>query len=404
MTKASSSASPPKSLSERRNEAFSGTLACAGLFAGIGGLELGLSKAGHHTVLLCENDDAATTVLAKRFPGIPLAADVRTMRSLPTETELVCAGFPCQNLTQVGDKKGIAGGQSSLVEHVFRLLRKRPVQWVIIENVSFMLQLDRGSAIKKIIESLESLGYHWAYRIVDSFCFGVPQRRRRVFIVASLEYDPRAVLLADDAGPLTSVTALLTVPLGFYWTEGNAGVGLAVDSVPPLKGGSGLGIPSAPAILFPEGLVATPHIRDAERLQGFPAGWTDPASTVERASIRWRLIGNAVTVPVAKWLGKRLLKPGNYSGEDDPELSARDRWPNAAWNLGDGRRVSKVSENPFANRASLMNFLRHEGRPLSVKATDGFVRRVRNSGLRVPRGFLAALERHASRAEHRGSL
>src|SRR5690606_19679397 len=96
---------------------------------------------------------------------------------------------------------------------------------------------------------------------------------------------------------------------GFYWTEGLRGLGWAVNAVPTLKGGSSIGIPSPPAIVLPDGRVVTPDIRDAERLQGFPADWTKVAETVARRSARWRLVGNAVSVPAADWIGKRLLKP-----------------------------------------------------------------------------------------------
>jgi C-5 cytosine-specific DNA methylase len=71
-------------------------LTTVGLFSGIGGLELGLSRAGHRTVMLCENDRVARAVLDARFPQIPKHGDVTTLRDLPQETELVAAGFPCQ--------------------------------------------------------------------------------------------------------------------------------------------------------------------------------------------------------------------------------------------------------------------------------------------------------------------
>jgi DNA (cytosine-5)-methyltransferase 1 len=74
--------------------------------------------------------------------------------------------------------------------------------------------------------------------------------------------------------------------------------------VPTLKGGSGLGIPSPPAIWMPDGHFVLPDIRDAERLQGFPAGWTEAALTGHsKEGARWKLVGNAVSVPVSRWLG-----------------------------------------------------------------------------------------------------
>ena len=82
-----------------------------------------------------------------------------------------------------------------------------------------------------------------------------------------------------------------------------------VNAIPTLKGGSTVGVPSPPAIWLPDGRFVTPDIRDAERLQGFAVDWTRPAETVRRRSFRWKLVGNAVSVPVAKWVGDRLAKP-----------------------------------------------------------------------------------------------
>src|SRR5262249_7234842 len=93
-----------------------------------------------------------------------------------------------------------------------------------------MLFLDRGRALRQVLWRLERLGYHWAYRIVDSRAFGLPQRRERVFILATTKGDPRDVLLSDDVGngmrPRINGHA---VPIRFYWTEGNKGMGIAVQ-------------------------------------------------------------------------------------------------------------------------------------------------------------------------------
>jgi hypothetical protein len=82
-------------------------LKAVGLFAGIGGLELGLTKAGHEIVFLCEIDPAARAVLKKRFDGIEIKEDIRLIPKLPRETDLVVAGFPCQDLSQVGQTHGM---------------------------------------------------------------------------------------------------------------------------------------------------------------------------------------------------------------------------------------------------------------------------------------------------------
>lgn len=124
------------------------SLKVAGLFAGIGGFELGLLRAGHETVVLCENDPAAKAVLEARFPDIDIVPDVRDLRELPSDTDMIAAGFPCQDLSQAGDTRGIKGARSGLVSDVFRLLETHEVPWLLLENVPFMLQLGRGSAMR----------------------------------------------------------------------------------------------------------------------------------------------------------------------------------------------------------------------------------------------------------------
>jgi DNA (cytosine-5)-methyltransferase 1 len=363
-----------------------------GLFAGVGGLERGLHRNGHETLLLCENDRSAVAVLSARFPDIRLHEDICTLKALPRRTTLVVAGFPCQDLSQAGRTAGISGSRSGLVDEVFRLVRKHRTPWLVLENVPFMLQLGRGRAMNVITKTLEEYGYRWAYRVVDARAFGLPQRRRRVYLVASLTGDPRTVLFADEAGCVDEEQREGDgVACGFYWTEGNRGLGWAVDAIPTLKGGSTVGIPSAPAILLPSGSVVMPDIRDAERLQGFPANWTEPAEKISRSGMRWRLIGNAVSVRAAAWLGRRLLKPGRVL--DFPLSSVRsNHWPSAAWNMGAGRFAVHASEWPVQRRYTpLVEFLRYAPKLLSRKATRGFLERAERSKLRFPEGFLAAL-------------
>jgi len=370
-----------------------------GLFAGIGGIERGLHRAGHTTALLCENEPAAAAVLTTRFSDIPLHLDVRTLGSIPKATSLIAAGFPCQDLSQAGTTRGIAGARSGLIGEVFRLVEKHRTPWVLLENVPFMLQLARGEAINVIAEAFEALGYKWAYRVIDARAFGLPQRRRRVYFLASRFEDPRTVLFADEAGPVKE--PMLNgdpVACGFYWTEGVRGLGWAVDAIPTLKGGSAIGIPSSPAILMPNGDVVTTDIRDAERLQGFPCNWTKPAERVARKGSRWKLVGNAVSVSAAAWVGKRLARPGVPLQFETSPLLLSKQWPTAAWNVGTGRVSVAASEWPVKKPyLSLDEFLRFEPTLLSLKATAGFLRRTETASLRFPPGFIDAVRKHLQR-------
>jgi DNA (cytosine-5)-methyltransferase 1 len=368
----------------------------AGLFAGIGGLELGLHRAGHETVVFSEIWGPAAAVLARRFDGIPNAGDIANLKSLPSDVDLVTAGFPCQDLSQAGKTAGINGQKSGLVAHVFRLIDRRKPKWVLLENVSFMLRLDNGSAMTRLVSEFEERGYRWAYRVVNSLSF-VPHRRERVFFLASREGDPSDVLLVDEGAPAVPSTRLDTHAHGFYWTEGTRGLGWGPDCVPTLKNGSTVGIPSPPAILLTNGEIVTPDIRDAERLQGLPSNWTKPAESVSRASMRWSLIGNAVTQPVAAWIGLRLAAPKVFDRSRDGAIPVPGGWPRAARFDGETRREVHISEYPaWRKRKPLEEFLRYEPNLLSPRATAGFLSRIEKSTLRFVPGFKDRVRSHLS--------
>lgn len=369
----------------------------AGLFAGIGGFELGMHRAGHETEIVCDVLPSSRAVLQARFPDVEYRDDITKLRSLPKSIDLVCAGFPCQDLSQAGRTAGLGGQRSGLIGEVFRLLSRRRVKTVVVENVPFMLQLNGGDAMRAIVDEFERRGYRWAYRVVDTYSFGLPQRRERVYLVASTEFDPATVLLSDDCPLLRPRTALGRVAHGFYWTEGRGGLGWAVDSVPTLKNGSTIGIPSPPAVLMPDGCLIKPGIRDGERLQGFDADWTKPAEDVTRSSLRWSLVGNAVSVPVAQWVGERLAAPGVYDAARDRSMSTQGKLPRAARFDGNSRFAVDISADPLGCRPpALADFLSdYEGQqPLSLKATLGFLSRTRRAKLRFEPGFIESVERH----------
>jgi DNA (cytosine-5)-methyltransferase 1 len=371
------------------------SLTVAGLFAGIGGIEVGLHEAGHESLVLVEIDEAARAVLAEHFSGVRIESDIRLLKRLP-DADLVAAGFPCQDLSQAGRTAGITGRNSGLVDEVFRLLEsmKNEPRWLLLENVPFMLQLDRGEAMRYLASRLEELGYSWAYRVVDTRAFGVPQRRRRVLLLASRTDDPRTVLFSEDAGAGTDPEPS-EVACGFYWTEGIRGLGWAVDAVPTLKGGSTIGIPSPPAIWMLDGSIVTPDIRDAERLQGFEAGWTEPALAVSKRGHRWKLVGNAVCAPVARWLGEQLNAPRAYCGDADAPMAPGASWPDAAWGMDGDRHVAAVSTWPTrAARVHLADFLEYEPTPLSARAAAGFLGRAKRSSLKFPDGLLDDVAAH----------
>lgn len=375
------------------------------LFSGIGGIELGLERGGHRTILQCEILSTAQAVLRHHFVDVPLESDVTRINGLPAETDLICAGFPCQDLSQAGKTKGLDGLSSGLINEVFRLVKAfcangLRLPTLLLENVPFMLQLNGGMAMRTILDALEAFGYHWAYRVVDTYSFGIPQRRERVYLVASVEMEPADVLLTDDAPLTRPSTNIGEAAHGFYWTEGRTGLGWAPNAIPTLKNGSTIGIPSPPAILMPSGAVIKPDLRDAERLQGFVEDWTLPAENVDRASKRWSLVGNAVSVPVAQWVGDRLQMPGTYDMSKDMPFPNKGKLPRAARGSITQRHAVNISTDPVGVQPpSLSEFLNHEGTPLSLRAISGFYSRTQQAKLRFPEGFIDAVRAHLATME-----
>ncbi len=364
-----------------------------GLFAGIGGFELGLQRAGIVPDLLCEYWTPASEILRARFDA-DVVGDIRELRSIP-KVDVVTAGFPCTDLSQVGRTAGIEGSESGLVREAFRLIENAASTWVVLENVPNMLSLRGGSAMTYIADWFEERGWNWAYRTVDSQHFGLRQRRRRVFLVASRSEDPRAVLFAEDAGPTTARANHSAY--GFSWTEGNRGVGWGDGVTPTLKGGSKVGIASPPAIWRIDGepgrAIIRPSVRAGERLQGFRAGWTEGS----KDGVRWKMVGNAVSVPVAAWIGRGLTPPGDPLDVDRRALRPGDRWPSAAASIGGVRESWSLSDRPIhAKPPSTLSGLidRHGGTPLSFGATKGFYSRLHASSLRVRDDFETALVDH----------
>lgn len=366
-------------------------MSLVGLFAGIGGFERAFQLAGFESELLCEIDPTASVILRHRFPDATIVGDIRDIDALPSTTSILTAGFPCQDLSMAGNKSGINGGKSGVVAAMFALVAKSRVPTIVLENVNFMLHLDSGRGMLWLVERLEEMGYQWAYRVLDTIGFGLPQRRRRVYLVASISMDPRHVLFADESTRRPSRAPGVDSALGFYWTEGRSGIGLTVDGIPPLKVGSGIGIPSPPAVYFPDGEVLLPSLSACERLQGFASGWvSDVQQPDDRAS--WRLIGNSVSVPVVKWVANRLREPGKVLDLPSQPLTKTDKWPAAAWNVGQGRARVEASDRPLdLEQRSIQEFRDQSWTRLSSRALDGFIRRAEEGGLRTPDGFLDAL-------------
>lgn len=325
------------------------------LFAGIGGFDLGLERAGMTCAWQVENDRDCIRVLSRHWPNVRRYGDITQVDSADlAPVDLICGGFPCQDLSVAGRRGGLAGARSGLFFKFMRVATVLAPRWVLIENVPGLLSSNGTEDMGTVVGTLGDLGVWWAYRSLDAQYFGVAQRRARVFIVghSGIRSAPVQVLFAPESGggdtpprreagqvtPSLAASGAGTSRTGNERTEAEM---LVVNALSPVRGGPddndaqtghlvvarSLNAPSSPRYdgdtetfvvahsLRSEGADASVTVRrltprECERLQGFPDDWTvvDAQGKAISDSARYRMLGNAVCVPVAEWLGRRILE------------------------------------------------------------------------------------------------
>jgi DNA (cytosine-5)-methyltransferase 1 len=151
-------------------------------FSGVGGLDLGLERAGLECRWQIEIDDYAIRVLEKHWPDVKRYRDITKVEGRELEpVDLICGGFPCQDLSQAGKRAGIEGSRSGLWFEFARLVGELGPRWVLIENVPGLLVHD---AMRRVVGELARLGYVGCWRSLRAAECGASHLRKRVFIVA----------------------------------------------------------------------------------------------------------------------------------------------------------------------------------------------------------------------------
>lgn len=156
------------------------------LFSGIGGFSLGLERTGgFETVAFCEIEEFPRRVLAKHWPGVPCYHDVRELTAARIAADgiavdVICGGFPCQDISTSGHKAGIDGERSGLWGDYARLILELRPRIVIVENVAALL----GNGMGRVLGDLAALGYDAEWDSIPAWFVGCPQTRDRVWIVA----------------------------------------------------------------------------------------------------------------------------------------------------------------------------------------------------------------------------
>ena len=170
------------------------------LFAGIGGFTIGLEKAGFETVAFCEIEPYAQKVLKKNWPEVPIYDDVRTITaerlvSDGIRVDVITGGFPCQDISVAGNQAGIADGtRSGLWSECARLIGELRPRYAIFENVTNLLNGERGAWFKRVLWDISQIGYDAEWHCIPASELGAHHHRDRIWIICY----PRQVLLENS--------------------------------------------------------------------------------------------------------------------------------------------------------------------------------------------------------------
>lgn len=269
----------------------------ASMFAGIGGMELGIEQAAAELGITTEcawyseNDKHAIKTYERHFNHDNYGdATLINADSLP-EFDLLAAGFPCPSFSSAGKRLGFDDTRGTLFFDVARIIKAKEPRFFILENVKGLVSHDNGQTLRIVLATLDGLGYQLQWKVLNSKDYGVPQNRERIYIVGNLGGTPRPQVFSAY-GPgnphstvgLTAETAVARTLTGGGNSGGNH---------------SGMTI-----IRTPQGDRRLTPV-EWERLQGFPDGWTEGVSDTQR----YKQCGNAVTVNVVHDVARRLLAP-----------------------------------------------------------------------------------------------
>jgi len=288
-----------------------GRITFADVFHGIGGFRLGLQQASDRfeCVWSCENNKYAKGVYNHGFNETNHPEDIFTVQTgnIP-DIELLCGGFPCQSYSRLGNMQGLDDPRGILFFQLARILRDKRPSYYLFENVKNILYHDKGNTFRKIASVLWELGYTVEWQILDTRDFGIPQRRERVFITGSLRSKSRPKVYPVIGGPRVYCPPDWASKKCERWFWGKS-----YFSTFPRHYHKGVTCAGETYILMrtEDGLLRRLTPLEAERLQGFPDGWTsmmliDGKTSQVSDTQRYSLIGNAVSVPVIKAIGERL--------------------------------------------------------------------------------------------------
>lgn len=416
----------------------------ASFFAGIGGFDLAFEQSGFVPKFHCEIQEYCQSVLRHHWPDVPLVSDINDVSAAEIpECEVWCGGFPCQDVSVARGwlgRDGLRGRNTGLFYPFASLVKQNLPKVVVMENVTGLLNSHEGRDFSVVLRSFAELGYGVAWRVLNTRYFGAPQSRPRVYICAWHGSADRAFRVLFEKGGMTFPEQQR---LGFMRESICERTGARVPHVAfclAATSGRHTGTDWSRSYVAYEKDVRRLTPTECERIQGFPQNWTKPSSTFRATadridSLRYHAIGNAVSVPVAKWVARRVKEemsrgdatlPNTSLFRTDmdrfatyvPEFGTKKaisvcipashgqkelmpvKWPSGGVMDGGGCRALSVSHAPSRPIDSKFVEALDSERPseqyfLSPNAARGIIRRVESQRRQLFMPLASALERLA---------
>ncbi|XJC79701.1 DNA cytosine methyltransferase (plasmid) [Delftia tsuruhatensis] len=260
--------------------------------SGIEAASVAWNPLGWKAVAFSEIKPFPCAVLAHHYPDTPNWGDMTKFQEWSDEPiDLLCGGTPCQSFSVSGLRKGLDDPRGNLMLTFGAIAAKYRPKWLVWENVPGVLSSNGGPDFGTFLGMLGQLGYGFAYRVLDAQYFGVPQRRRRVFVVGCL-------------GGWRSAAAVLFEQESF---KGDSSARWGPRTVHPCLTAKGArAFDDRTGYVLEEQGIRTTTPLEHERLMGFPDGYTLLPGKRSADTPRFHALGNSWCVPVVRWIGERI--------------------------------------------------------------------------------------------------
>lgn len=292
--------------------------------SGIEAVSVAWESLGFKPIGFSEIEPFPCELLKQKYPAVKNYGDITQYEKWNAgQFDILVGGTPCQSFSVAGKRGGTADERGALMYAYLGIVETYRPRWIIWENVPGVLSSNSGYDFASFLAGLEECGYGWAYRVFDALYFGVPQRRRRVFVIGHLDnrtdlaakvlFEPESMCGDIAAGSETQkeTTAFIGKGVNYFRRGGNFKYHKDKKAA-TLRS-------SAASDCFDLVLAREKkYIRrltplECERLQGFPDDYTQiewhgkPAEQCPD-SLRYKAIGNSMAVPVMRWIGERIKR------------------------------------------------------------------------------------------------